>query len=549
MKIKNLQFGSIAMLMLLGTACRKDNAPEVVNENRTAVQFSSSINGQIKTKAADNSWNANDAIGVFMKTGTGLTTVLSANKVYLTLGDGEFKPSNLEQTIYYPEDGKAVDFIAYYPFDQNLSGNSYSVNVSAQSNQPAIDLLYANNAVGLSKTSTNANLVFSHQLSKVEFTVKNGTGVADLNGLSVSITGLKTNANFDLATGTITPQSQTATILAKTGVRNAATVAEAILIPTTDEAGTKVVFTLGAKTFTWALPAGTKFEKGKKYSYEIELKGEGTSPVGTAAFIKASIINWNDVPSGSYNLDQETVVVTPPTLSGYMETPAITTDENTVYVSHGFPGKTGVRNYAMLYDKKYKMAYWVAYPLHASYIGSSGRSDAWAFDPSIASSDQVDLGSSFGNGYDRGHQIPSGDRTASRDLNATTFYYSNMTAQVSSMNQGIWNNLEQQVRTWTAQSDTLYVVTGAAIKTATDQNITYAKGSAIPKYYYKALAMKKGSTYYTIGFRINNQVIPSGNNYNTYRVSVSDLEKETGYTFFPKLSAEVKATVDNTIWK
>lgn len=549
MKIKNLQFGFIAMLILLGTACRKDNATDVVNESRTAVQFSSSINGQIKTKAADNSWNANDAIGVFMKTGTGLTNVLSANKVYLTLGDGEFKPSNVEQTIYYPEDGKTVDFIAYYPFNQSLSGNNYAVNVSAQSNQAAIDLLYANNAVGLSKSSTNANLVFSHQLSKVEFTVKNGTGVADLNGLSVSMTDLKTNADFDLATGNITPQSQKGAILTKTGVKNGATVAEAILIPTTDETGIKVVFTLGVKTFTWALPAGTKFEKGKKYSYEIELKGEGTVPVGTAAFIKASIINWNDVPSGSYSLDQEIPVVTPPTLSGYMETPLITTDANTVYVQHGFPGKTGVRNYAMLYDKKYKMAYWVAYPLHASYIGSSGRSDAWAFDPSISSSDQVDLSSSFGNGYDRGHQIPSGDRTASRDLNATTFYYSNMTAQVSSMNQGIWNNLEQQVRTWTAQSDTLYVVTGAAIKTATDQNITYSKGSAIPKYYYKALAMKKGNTYYTIGFRIDNQIIPSGNNYNTYRVSVSDLEKETGYTFFPKLSTDVKATVDNTIWK
>ena len=141
MKIRNLQFGSIAMLMLLGTACRKDNAPEVVNENRTAVQFSSSINGQIKTKAADNSWNANDAIGVFMKTGTGLTSVISANKNYNTTGDGEFKPSAADQTLYYPEDGKTVDFIAYYPFKQSLpSNNIYAVDVNNQTSQSAIDL-------------------------------------------------------------------------------------------------------------------------------------------------------------------------------------------------------------------------------------------------------------------------------------------------------------------------------------------------------------------------------------------------------------------------
>ncbi len=539
----------MAMLVLLGASCRKDNAPEVGNETRTAVQFSSSINGQIKTKAADNSWAANDAIGVFMKTGNGLTNILADNKSYLTTGDGAFKPTSADQTIFYPEDGKMVDFIAYYPYKQTLTANSYSVDVNNQSNQPAIDLLYANNATGLSKTSTNANLVFAHQLSKIEISVKNGTGVADLNGLSTNIDGVKTIATFNLASGTLGTSTQVANVLAKTSVKNGVTVSEAILLPTTDETATKVIFTLGTKTFTWALPTGTKFEQGKKYSYEIELKGEGTGNSGIAASLKAIITNWNDVPSGNYSLDQETVIVTPPTMSGYMEMPLINTDENTVFVSHDFPGRAGVRNYAMLYDKKYKMAYWVAYPLHASYIGSSGRSDAWAFDPKIPQSGQVDLSSSFGNGYDRGHQIPSGDRTATRDLNATTFYYSNMTAQVSSMNQGIWNNLEQQVRTWTAQSDTLYVVTGAEIKTATDANITYSKGSAIPKYYYKALAMKKGNTYYTIGFRINNQVIPSGNNYNTYRVSVSDLEKETGYTFFPKLSNEVKGTIDNTIWK
>ena len=61
--------------------------------------------------------------------------------------------------------------------------------------------------------------------------------------------------------------------------------------------------------------------------------------------------------------------------------------------------------------------------------------------------------------------------------------------------------------------------------------------------------MKKGNTYYTIAFKINNQVIPSSTNYNSYRISVSEIEKETGYTFFPKLSETVKGTIDNNIWK
>lgn len=550
MNIRQLQFASITALLIFATSCRKDKAsdPAVAVDKGTSVSFSASIDGQIKTKAVDNNWETSDAIGIFMKTGSGLTNVLSANKSYSTTGDGEFKPSTVEQTLFYPENGSTVDFIAYYPYSQQLTGNSYAVNVENQSNQAAIDLMYADNATGLSKSSTNATLNFVHQLSKVEITVKNGTGVSALNSLITSFSGVKSKADFNLATGTINVENQTTTVLAKTGLKNLAVVSEAILVPTTDESAMKVIFAIGTKTFTWTMPAGTKFQKGKKYTYEIELKSEGTGNIGVAAALKASIVNWNTVPSGDYSLDQETAINLPMTY-GYMETPTVKTDENVVYVAHGFPGRAGVRNYAMLYDKRYKMAYWVAYPLHASYIGSSGRSDAWAFDPSIAQSAQVNLSSSFGNGYDRGHQIPSGDRTATRDLNATTFYYSNMSAQVSSMNQGIWNNLEQQVRTWTAQSDTLYVVTGAGITTPTDQTITYAKGSAIPKYYYKALAMKKGSTYYTIGFRIKNEIIPAAMNYNSYRVSVNELEKETGYTFFPKLSGTIKETIDNTIWK
>lgn len=546
MKVKHLQITGMLMLVMLGTACRKDQATIDSNRNLTAVKFSSSIDGQVKTKAADNSWSANDNIGVFMKTGTGLTNVIAANKTYLTTGDGTFAPATADQTLYYPENGSSVDFIAYYPYQQTLNSNKYPVNVSNQATPATIDLMYANNATGLSKSSINANLVFTHQLAKVEFTVKNGAGVANLNGLTSTISALKTNADFDLATGVLTAQDQTADIPLKVSVKNGATIAEAILIPTTNETGTKVIFSVGGKTFTWKMPTNTLFEKGKKYTYEIELKTEGTT--GTAITANSTINNWTDVPSGTHSLDQETVTTTPVS-SSYMETPTIATNENTVYVAHGFPGRTNVRNYAMLYDKKYKVAYWVAYPMHSSYIGGSGRTDAWGYDPAIAQADQVNLSSSFGNGYDRGHQIPSGDRTATRELNATTFYYSNMTAQVSSMNQGIWNNLEQQVRTWTAQSDTLYVVTGAAIQSKTDQTITYSKGSAIPKYYYKALAMKKGSSYYTIAFKINNEIIPSGSSYNSFRMNVSDLEQETGYTFFPQLPNVSKTSIDNNIWK
>ncbi|MEN0052045.1 MAG: fimbrillin family protein [Mucilaginibacter sp.] len=547
MRIKSLLISAFALLLIFISACKKDNKRDEPGAPHAEVQFSSVISGQIKTKAVNDTWEANDAIGVFMKTGTGLSNVLAANKSYTTAGDGTFTATSADQTIFYPEDGSSVDFIAYYPYKQSLTNNSYPVNVTDQSLQAATDLMYANNAMGLSKNSSNAQLVFVHQLSKIQITVKNGVGIPDLNGLRTTISGLKTTANFDLATGVLSGQGQTADIQAKTNAQNSITTSEAIVLPTTDETNIKVIFVLGTKTYTWALPAGTKFEQGKKYSYEVELEGPGGNS-GIATSLNATIANWTDTPSGSYSLDQESTGTNPPQTSAYMETPLITTDNNMTYIFHNSPNNASVRDYAMLYDKRYKMAYWVAYPLHASYIGSSGRTDAWAFDPSLPQNQQVDLTSSFGNGYDRGHQIPSGDRTASVALNQTTFYFTNMTAQISSMNQGIWENLESQVRSWMSKGDTLYVVTGASIKTTTDATINYAKGAAIPKYYYKALALKKGDTYYTIGFKIDNAIIPSVITYNNFRINVSDLEKETGFTFFPKLPEATKTTIDNTIW-
>lgn len=310
MKNQNILFATAITLFVMSSSCKKDNPTEPTTpETSTAVKFSSSINGQIKTKALNDTWEANDAIGVFMKTGTGLSNAIAANKNYNTTGTGEFKASSIDQTLYYPENGSTVDFVAYYPFKQSVANNIYSVDINNQNTQSAIDLMYSNNATGLSKTSTVANLVFTHQLSKIEFTVKNGTGVSDLNGLTTTVAGLNTKADFDLATGILSNQSQMNDVTAKTAIRNTAVVSEVIVLPVADASGKQVTFSLPAGKFKLTLPANTKFEQGKKYAYEIELKNGGTAtPVAVA--LSATITNWTNVPSGSYTVDQD--VVTPP---------------------------------------------------------------------------------------------------------------------------------------------------------------------------------------------------------------------------------------------
>lgn len=131
-----------------------------------------------------------------------------------------------------------------------------------------------------------------------------------------------------------------------------------------------------------------------------------------------------------------------------------------------------------------------------------------------------------------------------------------MTPQSSTLNQKTWANLEDKVRTWVSTCDTLYVVTGAMLTTASDNTIDYitnkndGKPAAKPKYYYKALAKRINDTYYTVAFKFDNKNGYTGKeNLDNYRMTVKELEDMTGFKFFPSVASNIKSKIDNNQWK
>lgn len=301
MKVNQLLFLATAAAAIT-SSCQK--APVSEQEITKAVTFSSTISNQVTTKATGANWESNDAIGVFMKTGSGLSNALASNKQYVTSsGDGNFKANGTTEEISYPADGSNVDFIAYYPYQTTISNNVYPVNVSDQTQQNKIDFMYANNVTGANKNTANAQLQFSHKLSKIELTIAAGTGVSSLSGLTVTYNGFNTTANFDLATGTLAAGTNPAAIKAKTTAGTTTTSAEAILLPVANISGAKVEFKIGNEIYTWTLPSSTTYEAGKKYSYNITLQEEAGN--NTAIVASGSIVDWTDVPSGSYTIGKD----------------------------------------------------------------------------------------------------------------------------------------------------------------------------------------------------------------------------------------------------
>jgi hypothetical protein len=287
MKIKSLLLTSAIFALSLASCSNDDD--KGYSGDRTPILFNSTVEGSVtsKTKASNDQWDNPDYIGVFMKTGTGLGTIVDGadNKKYSTPGTGSFAPANpATDAIYFPDNGSNVDFISYYPHVQTLTNYIYKVDVGTQTSQEAIDLLYSNNATGHSKDNSTVNLNFKHQLSKVVFTISAGNGITDLTGLVVTMKGMNTKADYDLATGTRSNESAVADIVTKTTITGTQAVAEAIVIPMDGATGRTVTFALPSGTFTWDVPATETFQLGKKNSYTVELKRGGSTsvtPTGT----------------------------------------------------------------------------------------------------------------------------------------------------------------------------------------------------------------------------------------------------------------------------
>ena len=107
------------------------------------------FNASADLRATATKWDAGDRIGVYMKTtGTTLTgTALSgatANVSYTTTaGNGFFTATS--NKLFFPHDGAKVDFVAYYPYNANISAGIYPVNIKDQTKEANIDLMYADN--------------------------------------------------------------------------------------------------------------------------------------------------------------------------------------------------------------------------------------------------------------------------------------------------------------------------------------------------------------------------------------------------------------------
>lgn len=290
-----------------------------------------------------------------------------------------------------------------------------------------------------------------------------------------------------------------------------------------------------------------------------EQPGEIPDPVpgqsGKYGWYELPVINYS--ASGSYLIDNN--------------------DKNLYYAHHmcagnekGPGGKTA-RNYTVCYSAEHHCPVWVAAPRHKMYQSGASRTNAYGKDPSIPSDIQYSS-KSTGGGCNKGHMLGSAERLSSTATNKQVFYYTNIAPQYSdtfNTGGGGWNTLEDWVDGQVC-SDTLYVVIGAYFETYTDKRgntdspttISFGGRSDVTRpsmFYYVLLRTKNGSSGKALkdctaseikcAAFVRSHKTPKGTAVSSMdMMSVSDLEKLTGFTYFPNVPQAPKSTYNASDW-
>lgn len=296
---KNTCFVMLAALMMAG--CSNEVEEQVMDSRRVPLQINGDIN-MLMTRAADDHWDKNDAIGVYMVTAENSIVGDVSNYRYVVIDEnnGNFSPDGETNTAYFPESGDAVNVVAYYP-QGNVVENKLSLDLANQNEQPRIDLMSAR-AENASKSNPTINLGFKHRLTKLLFEIE---GDVDTEGIEATISNQYTDIQYDILNDKllIVDGSNPEDIAMKYWNSNNR-FTEAIVLPN-DENNSAVdrelTFQLNEKIFKATISNSTTFEAGKKYTYKVKFE---TTPSGNinVSITGVSIKNWDDVDISGGNI-------------------------------------------------------------------------------------------------------------------------------------------------------------------------------------------------------------------------------------------------------
>lgn len=374
MKISNLLYmGALSTLTLMSCTNNDDHSEWYGSEG---IVFTTAI----QSRVSGNVWNANDEVGIYMtNTGSGIEAATAQNKKYIAQPNGTLTAAQ-GNGIYLPESGN-VDFIAYYPYTTDVSGNKITVNVADQSNPAAIDLIYSNGTKGIeATTATTISLGFTHQLTKVTLNVTKDETIESLNGLGVNMKGISTEGKFNLADGTLTatPGTNNKEVAMNVDAQGTNATVTAIILPSaasSEQSEVTLAFTLEGQTYTHTISDPSIFDEGTNVSFDANLSINNGKPVVTVG--AATIEDWTEKPGGDIDVNFDGETQPQPGEETVVLNESFATDQGafTIEDKQLPEGGTFVWKHNTYNEEGYMKA--------SAYINSAQASESWLVSPAI----------------------------------------------------------------------------------------------------------------------------------------------------------------------
>ena len=196
--------------------------------------------------------------------------------------------------------------------------------------------------------------------------------------------------------------------------------------------------------------------------------------------------------------------------------------------------------YCLSYNKDTRCPNWVAWNLTADHAdGEWARSNDYREDynvPAPRATNEDYKGSS----WSRGHMCPAGDCKWDANAMSETFLLSNMCPQDRNLNSGLWNRIEMDCRKWAQRYGSIYIVCGPLFFNKEHETIGVNK-VVVPEAFFKVILCMQGKPK-AIGFVVKNNA--GTKKKDQYVNTVDEVERITGYDFFPALPDSIEEEVE-----
>lgn len=200
------------------------------------------------------------------------------------------------------------------------------------------------------------------------------------------------------------------------------------------------------------------------------------------------------------------------------------------------------KSYIVSYNKETKIPNWVAWHLTAEHADGNVKRLNTFFEDEEVPQPRATNADYRGSGWSRGHLCPAGDNKWDEEAMRQSNLLTNVCPQDERLNSGVWNRIEMDCRKWARKYGDVYIVCGPVLLRREHETIGKNR-VVVPEAFFKVVLCLQGEPK-AIGFVVRNN--GGKKKRDQFVNTVDEVERITGYDFFPALPDSIENMVEAT---